>query len=83
MAPVPEDDFDDFIQAAEAAANTKLPQDDFDDNPFGHDLGMDVDPDLHIIPYTEAQLAGPPNPIHLPLEEYSEDEEDFLSNKNR
>ena len=80
MAPVPEDDFDNFTEAAHEAANTTLPHDDFDDNPFGHDLGMDADPELQTAAYTEAQLAGPPDAIWLGVEDYSETEEDFLTN---
>ena len=52
-----------------------LPHDDFDENPFGHDLGMDVDPDFQTT--TEAQIDGPHDAIWLPLGEYSETEEDL------
>ncbi len=68
MTPVPEDDFDEFIESAETAANTALPHDDFDDNPFGQNLGMDNDFE-QINTYTEAQLAGPPDAVFLTAEE--------------
>ena len=69
MAPVPEDDFDAFIEAAETAANTELPQDDFDENPFGHNLGMDDEPEDQTVVYTNAQIAGPPDVVWLSAEE--------------
>ena len=79
MAPVPEDDFDDFIAAAENAANTTLPHDDFDEDPFGHNQGLDDDPEDQTAPYTEAQLAGPPDAVWPSAVEYSESENEFLS----
>ena len=62
------------------AINTPLPFDDFDEDPFGHsNLGMDDDTQIPSSPRTEAQHAGPPAAIWLPLEEYSESENEFLT----
>ena len=77
---MPEDDFDDFIEAAETASKTQLPHDDFDENPFGHHLGLDDEPD-QTVPYTEAQLAGPLDAVWLAAEEQTESEDEFLTNK--
>ena len=78
MAPMPEDDFDDFIAAADAA-NTTLPHDDFDEDPFGHNQGLDDDTEDQTIPFTEAQLAGPPEVVWSSAVDYSESEDDFLT----
>ena len=69
---VPADDFDTLIeelqetentkQNAAIAAETRLPTDDFDENPFGHNLGMDDDNEQNHT-YTTAQLAGPPDAV--------------------
>ena len=63
------------------ATTTQLPEDDFDENPFGHNnLGMDDDPEDQTVPYTEAQLAGPPDAVWLSTVDYSESEDEFLTN---
>ena len=51
------------------ATITQLPEDDFDnENPFGHNLGMDDDNEP-TASYTNAQLAGPPDVVWLTAEE--------------
>ena len=65
-------------QNAALAAETPLPTDEFDENPFGHNLGLEDDPEDQTAPLSEAQLAGPPDAVWLSAEDYTESEDEFL-----
>ena len=78
IEPKPQEPTDEELLNHNIAQITRLPFDDFDEeNPLGHNLGMDEDPEDRIAP--QAQV-GPQDAIRLPPEEYSETEEDFLTN---
>jgi len=86
---VPADDFDMLTEEFQEIENTNqtvalaveppLPADDFDENPFGHNLGLEDDPEDQTAPLSEAQLAGPPDAVWLSAVEYSESENEFLT----